>query len=63
MITFNRYSSTTLNIINRANALQKRKLVLPELRQIAMHHQIIGVTSIKCTVSQLDTVKTPDIAW
>lgn len=50
------------NVINRADALQKRKLVLPELRQIAMHHPKIGVNSIKCQVSQLDTVKAPDIA-
>lgn len=50
------------NVINRADVLQKRERVLPELRHIAEHHQIIGITNIKCMVSQLDTVKAPDFA-
>lgn len=50
------------NVIKRADALQKRRVVFPELRQIAMHHPKIGVNSIKWKVSQLDTVKAPDIA-
>ncbi len=50
------------NVIKRADALQRRKVVFPEQRQIAIHHPKIGVNSIKCQVSQLDTVKAPDTA-
>ncbi|MGZ8164994.1 MAG: hypothetical protein ACXW04_05715 [Methylobacter sp.] len=56
------YSKKTPNIINRANAPQSRELELAVQRQIAVAHQIIGNNNIKCTSSQLETVKIPVLA-
>jgi hypothetical protein len=53
------YSKKTPSVINLAKAPQSRELELAVQRQTAVVHQIIGNNTIKCTSSQLETVKTP----
>jgi hypothetical protein len=59
---FNPYSKNTASVNKRAHAVQTRRWVFAEHRQIAVVHQTIGSNNIKCTSSQLDTVNIPAFA-